>query len=188
MHSLQHQLNTDHHHLQRLLNCLSEEIDCFDYDSKRSADLTIILNALEYISVYHDKWHHPLEDVIFARLLKKDIKQNEIDLIHQLEKEHKSISGETDKITHLFKMASRDCIIQINELIKSARFFILAQQAHMKNENEYIYPLIDQKITDQDWAEIEKETTPSDDPLFNEQSRSKFDQLYQFILDLENEK
>ena len=58
----------------------------------------------------------------------------------------------------------------------------------MKSENEYIYPLIDQKITDQDWAEIAKETSPSDDPLFNEQSKSKYDQLYRYILDLENEK
>lgn len=188
MHTLQRQLNSDHHHLQRLLNCLSEEIDCFDYDSERSADLTIILSALEYINAYPDTWHHPLEDAIFNRLLKKDITPEEAHLLHQLKKEHKHIIQETGEITQSFKMASKDCIVKINELLNDVRGFIATQQAHMKNENEHVYPLIDQKITAQEWEEIEKETTPSDDPLFNQQGRSEFEQLYQYILAMENEK
>ena len=47
MHKLQRKLQTDHLHLLRLLKCLSHEIDCYDFDSQRSADLAVILSRSE---------------------------------------------------------------------------------------------------------------------------------------------
>ena len=52
MHKIHHRLNTDHYHMQRLLDCFVFEIDCYDFDSKRSADLDIILSTLDYIQTY----------------------------------------------------------------------------------------------------------------------------------------
>ena len=73
MHTVQRQLHTDHFHLQRLLNCLSHEIKCYEYDSLEHVDLTVILSALDYVHDYPDKWHHPAEDVIFSKLQQKDV-------------------------------------------------------------------------------------------------------------------
>ena len=78
MHKIQRQLHTDHHHLHKLLNCLSHEIGCYDFDSKRAPDLAIILSALDYVRTYPDKWHHPSEDIIFNRLLKKKVKERKM--------------------------------------------------------------------------------------------------------------
>ena len=68
MHKIQRQLYLDHHHIQRLLHCLNKEIDCYDFNSKRAADLAVILSALDYIVSYPDKWHHPTEDIIFGQM------------------------------------------------------------------------------------------------------------------------
>ncbi len=186
MHKIQRQLYTDHYHLQRLLSCLSYEIGCYDYDSKRSADLDIILSALDYIQTYPDKWHHPTEDIIFDRLLEKDVQES--DLIEQLKDEHQQIMQETKKICELFNSVAEDCIVSAEELLTGARHFITLQRQHLEKENEFIYPLMDTVFSEKEWNEIEKEIKLQSDPLFNNPSKKEYDHLYRYILDLEKEK
>ncbi|MDH5480037.1 MAG: hemerythrin domain-containing protein [Nitrosomonas sp.] len=185
MHKIQRQLHVDHHHLQRLLNCLTTEIDCYDFDSKRAADLAVILSALDYVDTYPDKWHHPSEDIIFDRLLEKDVKESK--LIEQLKQEHKEIILETGKIHQLFDMVANDCIVPADELLGGARHFITLQRKHLEKENEFVYPLMDVLFDAEEWKAIESEIKIQDDPLFKKQSKKEFEHLYQYILDLENE-
>ncbi|MCP5245383.1 MAG: hemerythrin domain-containing protein [Burkholderiales bacterium] len=186
MHTIQRQLHTDHYHLQRLLNCLSHEIDCYDFDSKRVPDLDIILSALDYVRTYPDKWHHPSEDVIFNRLLNKEVKESK--LIKQLQDEHEKIVLETKEINELFNSVADDCIVSAVELLSSARKYIALQKKHLNKENEFVYPLMDTEFSEQDWREIEKEVKIQSDPLFNNRSKKEYDQLYRYIIDLEKEK
>ncbi len=185
MHKIQRQLHVDHHHITRLLNCLSKEIDCYDFNSKRAADLAVILSALDYIDSYPDKWHHPSEDVIFDHLLEKDVKESR--LIEQLKNEHKEIVIETDKLSELFDMVANDCIVTADELLGGARHFITLQRKHLEKENEFVYPLMDTLITGEEWKVIESKVKIQDDPLFKKPSKKDFEYLYQYIVDLENE-
>lgn len=186
MHKLQRQLQTDHFHLQRLLNYLSHEINCYDFDSERTADLTVILSALDYVNVYPDKWHHPAEDIIFGRLIRKKVKES--NLIQVLKDEHQAIAQETHKIHELFKSVAGDCIVPANELLATTRHFISLQRQHIEKESERIYPLMDTALSDEDWRAIEKEITLQSDPLFDAASKKEYDHLYRYILDLEKSK
>ncbi|MCB1986608.1 MAG: hemerythrin domain-containing protein [Burkholderiales bacterium] len=186
MHKIQRQLHTDHHHLHKLLNCLSHEIGCYDFDSKRAPDLAIILSALDYVRTYPDKWHHPSEDIIFNRLLKKKVKESK--LIKQLQIEHEKIILETKKINELFNSVAEDCIVSADELLTGARQYIALQKQHLDKENEFVYPLMDTEFSEKEWHEIENEVKMQDDPLFNNRSKKEYDQLYRYILDLEKEK
>jgi len=186
MHKIQRQLHKDHFHLQRLLNCFSHEIDCYDYDSKRMADLDIILSALDYVHIYPDKWHHPAEDVIFEKLIQKQVKESE--LIKELQSEHQQIIQETNKVLDLFNCVAEDCIITADELLTAARHFITLQRHHLEKENEHIYPLMDTAFSEKDWGEIEKNVTLQNDPLFDTSSKNEYDHLYRYIVALEKSK
>ncbi len=186
MHRIQLQLHTDHHHLQLLLDCLSLEIDCYDFDSKRPADLSIMLSAIEYINEYADKWHHPTEDIIFDRLLEKDIPESK--LIKQLKNEHKDIIIETDKINQIFEMVAEDCIIPADKLISGVRHFISLQRTHIEKENEFVYPLMEKLFTKKEWKEIAVDVKIQNDPLFSKPSKKEYEQLYRYIMNLKNEK
>ena len=186
MHKIQRQLHTDHYHLQRLLDCFSYEIDCYDFDSKRSADLDIILSALDYIQTYPDKWHHPTEDIIFSRLLKKRVKESP--LIEQLQDEHQDIIEATEKIQELFNSVAEDCIVSADELLTRSRNYVKLQKRHLEKENEHVYPLMDSMFNENEWREIEKEIQTQNDPLFNNPSKKGYDHLYRYILDLEKSK
>ncbi|MDP1559576.1 MAG: hemerythrin domain-containing protein [Nitrosomonas sp.] len=184
MRLIQRQLYSDHHHFQQLLNCLSKEIDCFDFDNQREANMAIILSALDYLKVYADQWHHPAEDIIFNHLLEKKIIETKI--IKQLLEEHKKIVLETDRINELFCTAAADCIVSVNKLLDGARNFIKLQRAHLERENELIYPLMDKLFSEKEWKEIEIHVKIQADPLFNKPSKVEYDHLYKYILELED--
>jgi len=186
MHKIQRQLHTDHFHLQRLLNCFSHEIDCYDFDSKCEPNLDVILSSLDYVHIYPDKWHHPAEDVIFEKLIQKSVKESE--LIKELQNEHQQIIYETNKVLELFNNVAEDCIVPANELLTAARHFITLQKHHLEKENEHVYPLMDTSFSDKDWREIEKEVTLQSDPLFDNRSKKEYDHLYRYIITLEKSK
>ena len=186
MHPIQHQLHSDHHHIQLLLNCLSQEIDCFDFDSQRSADMEIILSALDYFHVYPDKWHHPTEDIIFQRLLDKKLSEKVI--LEKLMREHEKIIHETININQLFQTAADDCIVSAIELVSSARKFISLQRTHLNIENEFIYPILSDVFDAEDWKSIEAEIKIHDDPLFNNKSKKEYKHLYKYIIESEKVK
>jgi len=186
MHKIQRQLHTDHFHLQRLLNCFSQEIDCYGFDSKREADLDVILSALNYVHIYPDKWHHPAEDAIFDKLIRKKVKESE--LIKELQNEHQQIINETNTVLELFNNVAEDCIVTADELLNAARHFITLQKQHLEKENEHVYPLMDTSFSEKDWLEIEKEVVLQSDPLFGNTSRKEYDHLYRYIMALEKDK
>ncbi len=190
MHPIQHQLHSDHHHMQLLLSCLSQEIDCFDFDSQRSPDMEIVVSALDYFHVYPDKWHHPAEDVIFKRLLDKKLDEKVI--LKKLLREHEKISLETVKINQLFQTAADDCIVSVTDLVNNAREFISLQRAHLNTENEFIYPLLSEIFDADEWkaieTEIKAEVKIHDDPLFNKISKKEYKHLYNYIIDSEKQK
>lgn len=186
MHKIQRQLHTDHYHLQRLLSCFSHEIGCYDFDSKCSPDLDVILSALDYINVYPDRWHHPAEDIIFDKLIKKNVKQSE--LIKELKVEHEAIIQETSKVNELFNNVADDCVVSADELLTTARHFVTLQRQHLEKENEHIYPLMDTAFSEKDWKDIEQEVVLQTDPLFGKASKKEYEQLYRYILELEKSK
>lgn len=186
MHRIQRQLHTDHSHLLRLLECFSHEIDCYDFDSQRSADLDIILSALDYIQTYPDKWHHPAEDIIFNRLLKKNVKESS--LIEQLQNEHQEIISATKKVQELFNNVAEDCIVSADELLTQSRDYVKLQKKHLEKEIEHVYPLMNSMFSENEWREIEKEIRMQNDPLFATPSKKEYDQLYKYIVALEKSK
>lgn len=186
MHPILRQLHTDHHHIQLLLNCLDREVDCFDYDCQRPADMALMLSAFEYFQVYPDKWHHPSEDIIFKCLLEK--KTNARKVIKQVLKEHEVIVLETKEIVQSFRTVADGCIISVGELLDSAHHFITLQRTHLEKENEYIYPLIDKVFSIEEWQKIGTEIKIKSDPLFNDQSKVEYEHLYKYITELEKDK
>lgn len=185
MHSLMKQLCDDHHHLQRLLYCLQKEVSYFEARQPESAELSLILDAIDYFQVYPEKWHHPVEDVIFELLLNKTIPESA--LIQEIIDEHQQLEKMTQREKLLFSSIAHGNEIPTDKLIDAHREFIALQAGHIEKENHQIYPLFDQYLSDADWQTIEARIATLADPLFGENIREGYQALYQRILDAENE-
>lgn len=185
MHPLMQQLCDDHQHLQRLLYCLQKEVSYFEAGKKAKAELSLILNALDYFQLYPEKWHHPVEDVIFEIILAKDIP--EAAQIEAIIAEHQQLEKMTQREKALFTAISHGSEVPTEELINVHREFVAMQAGHIERENHQIYPLIEKYMSDADWQTVEERMVTPKDPLFGEKIREDYQALYQRILETEHE-
>ena len=63
-------LTEEHRNIERLLAVLEHELDVFD--SGNRPDYEVIRAIISYFQVYPEQFHHPQEDLVFARLKVRD--------------------------------------------------------------------------------------------------------------------
>ncbi|TQV85635.1 hypothetical protein FKG94_01965 [Exilibacterium tricleocarpae] len=180
MHPVQRQLYIDHYHLQQLLQCLRYQLDCFADRGLGEPDLGLILDMLDYITVYPEHWHHPVEDELFVMLLRHPIA--EAGIVEQTLAEHAELEKLTAELNRLFDAVAKDCVVSGDELVDKARHFMARQGIHIERENELIYPLFNRYLTAADWRRLEQRIQQEDDPLFGGQLKSSYDNLYNYVL------
>ena len=71
MHPIFLQLETDHQRMQRMLYDLNHQIESYFGLHDAPADVDAMMRCLDYIQIYPEVWHHPVEDIIFRQLLTK---------------------------------------------------------------------------------------------------------------------
>src|SRR5471032_1226282 len=62
--------HAEHKHFARLLDLLEQQVVAFHADDGPNYEL--MLDVVSYLRYFPDRYHHPREDVAFARLVKRD--------------------------------------------------------------------------------------------------------------------
>lgn len=185
MHPTQSQLFADHHNFLRLLRCMEVELAHYEADQPWKANLSAILDILDYVQFYPEQYHHPLEDAVAELLLKKGVKDAEG--IRSMRLEHKTLEALTRRTAQLFNSVANDSVVPTRELIRAGREFLARQAAHIERENHHVYPLLCKYVSDAEWDEISKAVDQQKDPLFSRAIIDEYRDLYRAILRSESE-
>lgn len=183
MHALLSQLYADHYNALRLLRCFESELACIESQEDWHDRLPIILDILEYVRVYPEKFHHPIEDLAFDKLLVKDVPG--ASTIWGIKAEHVKLEKMTQKAQQLFANVANDVVVSMEELLSTAGEFIARQTDHINCENSMIFPLFEKYLSDEDWSAIQQKIDLKKDPLFEQRVREEYKSLYQAILKAE---
>jgi len=155
-------LRADHRHFARLLELLYREQQRLR--GADAADLTLLLDAVEYFEVYPDRVHHPREDVVLEAAAARDAQAAE--LARQLREEHESLARLTQSLRRRVEDALRDAAVEREPLAADLQHFIERQAAHMDEEEGRIFPRLEELLSVADWERIERGTRAERDPLF----------------------
>ena len=63
-------LSQEHRNIERLLAVLERELEVFDRGDR--PDYEVIRAVISYFEVYPEVYHHPQEDLVFAKLKMRD--------------------------------------------------------------------------------------------------------------------
>ncbi|MEX2962958.1 hemerythrin domain-containing protein [Microbulbifer sp. TYP-18] len=179
MHYLYRQLCRDHHNMQLLLDAVERLLADLDRRDRSPSTLSLILDALDYISVYPDRWHHPLEDLAMARLMEKSI--NCSAEILTVREEHKAIAAATSHTAALFYAVANDVAVERSQLLRAAENYLELQRQHMQRENTHIFPQLEQLLTEEDWRKIGRQLRRQQDPLFGTPTRKLYESLHAYV-------
>jgi len=177
-------LSREHRNIERLLVILEHELDIFDRGAR--PDYEVIRAIISYFEVYPEVYHHPQEDLVFAKLRIRDpaaaAKVGNLATEHQKGAERlRSVVRAVDSV-----LADRELLRQSVDAI--VREFIEHERRHVRMEDRDFFPAALGALEPQDWTEIASAlTTDHRDPLFSDVAEERFETLRAHILSLEQE-
>lgn len=174
-------LNTDHKHLSKVLYCLSAQIRGYD-DPDIQPSIPDIMNILDYVSTMPERWHHPVEDVVFKRLLEKSPPHPE--QIKAVLQEHEDLERLTLELKTAFNSVALDTAVPIERLYRATTVYLSRQLLHLDAEESVLFPLAEEFLEEEDWQYIEEQVdiVMAD---FNDLIKAEYDAMYEGIVNFD---
>ncbi|WP_323845473.1 hemerythrin domain-containing protein [Microbulbifer magnicolonia] len=173
------QLCRDHKHMQQLLDIFERLLQQLGRRDRDPATLPQMLDALDYFSIYPDKWHHPVEDLVFARLLTKPI--HDRDAVYRAQMQHERIAAATRNMGTLFYAVANDAAVERRILVDAADHYLRLQRDHMALENRAIFPQLEQYLDAGDWNTIRAQIAELRDPVFDDGTRKIYESVHEYL-------
>ena len=176
-------LSREHRNVETLLAVLEHELEIFDRGDR--SDYQVIRGIIYYFELYPELYHHPLEELVFAKLKLRDpaaaAKVGDLALEHQKGAERlRRVAQAVESV-----LADREILRQNVDTI--VRDFIEYERRHIMMEDRDFFPAALKALEPQDWKEIASTLTNHEDPLFSEAAEEMFDAVRARILQLEQE-
>jgi hemerythrin-like domain-containing protein len=176
-------LSREHRNIEKLLAILERELEIFDHGDR--PDYEVIHAIISYFKVYPEIYHHPQEDLIFAKLRICD--PDAAAKVGDLAREHQKGAERLHRVAQAVDsvLADRANLRQYVDTI--VRDFIEHERHHIMMEDRDFFPAALKALEPQDWTEIASALTGHRDPLFSDVAEEGFDMLRAHILRLEQE-
>jgi len=176
-------LSREHRNIEKLLAVLERELEIFDRGDR--PDYEVIQAIISYFQVYPDVYHHPQEDLVFAKLKIRD--PTTAAKLGGLAREHQKGAERLRRVAQAVGSVLADREVLRQNVDSIVRDFIEHERYHIVAEDRDFFPAALKALTPQDWAEIASALTGHKDPLFSDVTEEKFDTLRTHILRLEQE-
>jgi hemerythrin-like domain-containing protein len=167
----------EHDHIRRTLNLL--EMQFLDLCRNKTPDFAMMRSIVVYIQEYPEVAHHPLEDMIYSILLKREVK---VDLLQKLISDHTDLENVTRKLRESVELRIQGDLSE-DKLKQRLSKFLIRQRQHLYIEELEIYPLTISTLTKEDWDKVQSVLPHGDDPVFGTRTREDYELLYRQIED-----
>src|SRR6202795_1747900 len=176
-------LSQEHRNIEKLLAILERELKVFDRGDR--PDYEVIRALFSYFEVYPEVYHHPQEDLVFAKLRTRD--PVAAAKVGDLAREHSKGADRLRRVAHAVENVLADVEVLRQNVDTIVRDFIAHERHHMMMEDRDFFPAALEALYPQDWTEIASAVTSHKDPLFSDVTEEQFDALRAHILRLEQE-
>jgi hemerythrin-like domain-containing protein len=172
-------LYQDHRNLAKLLNVLERQLAVFE--DSGLPDYDVIRGVLDYCTSYPDVCHHPKEDLVLNALSARDAAA--ADRVGDLRADHEELAALTARFLAQVHRVMAGAELPRDWFGNMARDFLDSYRNHMAMEEEVFFPLAEETLMPEDWAQIDAKVSDRDDPLFGERVEQRFRELRERILD-----
>src|SRR5450830_1634393 len=111
----------EHKHFARLLDLLEQQVVAFHADDGPNYEL--MLDVVSYLRYFPDRYHHPREDVAFARLAKRDPEVKS--MIDGLLQEHRVIAAAGSELLKYLEQVIDDVVVERAKVEAAAATYLV---------------------------------------------------------------
>ena len=162
--------HAEHVYFKRLLDLLHKQVDVFPTGQRPNYEL--MLDILHYLRHYTDQFHHPREDVAFARLARHcpDMKL----ALDRLTQEHRVIARAGRTLIKYLDEATAEAVIPLAEIEVAAATYLVYYGNHIAKEEEDVLSRAAQVLTADDWEAVRAAVPVGHDPLFGDHPEERY--------------
>lgn len=176
-------LRLEHAGIARVLDVIERELD--QLGAGRMPRHEILESALRYCQDFPAVCHHPMEDLVYAKLrARHEVAEGAID---DLVAEHRALADKGAGFLAAVERLATEGDDALPEIIAAGRDFLAFYRRHIDQEEHAFFPTALESLSDADWAEIDARAEDRADPLFGAATEARFAALRAKILALETE-
>lgn len=168
----------EHVEFIRLLGILKSQIGLFHEQAE--ANYELMLDIVYYLTQYPDRFHHPREDIAFAKLVQRDASVQA--RVRELLGEHKVIASSGKRLVERLNGILAGAILQREAVEVDAATYIVYYRQHMAREETDLFPRLEAVLGSEDWKAVDDAITPEADPLFGSEVGQRYQQLHRQIM------
>lgn len=171
--------HTEHVYFNQLLRLLQREVDVFHTGERPNYEL--MCDIVSYLREYSDRFHHPREDVAFARLAKRcpDMAL----ALARLEQEHRVIAQAGEALMQHIEAILGGALVPRAEVEMAAATYLVYYGNHIAKEEEDVLARAAQHLTREDWEAVRAAVPAGADPLFGSHPQKRYRELRRRISD-----
>ncbi len=171
-------LKDEHRYLELLLQTIDEKLE--HVDSAGTGDYFLLRDIVRYMHEYPDVAHHPTEDLMFERLVKRNPAMKKD--VARLQRDHERLAKDTAKLLELLRAASeRRTPATIGKVRAAADKYAASLRRHMEVEEQMMFPEAVRCLSHADWKSVQRNLEATEDPLFGKAVQRDYRALYEFF-------
>lgn len=164
--------------MAKLLDLLEAELAV--YREGGVADFDLIRDIMDYTTSWPERYHHPKENLIFAKLKDKGAEAEA--LAADLVAEHEKGEELTREMATVIGNVAQGAEIPRHLFERLAREYLDFNRRHMEKEEAQFLPLAEAALSAEDWAAIEAALSAPEDPLFGPRVEERYRRLLENML------
>jgi len=174
MHRVLQRLHDEHNDMWRLLEMLRHELA--NLERGEDIDAELMRDIVDYGASYTDIFHHPLEDVVYAKLVERAPQYRE--RVGQVGAEHPQLAALNHDFLNMLNALVAGDFVSRGPVEELTRRYITANQGHIRREDKEIFALAEEALSADDWADIETQLTTGENPLLGPQTQEPYLQRF----------
>ena len=164
--------HADHRNFARVLDLIELEVDMFR--ANRQPDYELMQSIVSYLHHYPDRFHHPREDVAFARMLERD-PALQLPIARRVQ-EHAVIAAAGEELLARLEEIIGGGLVERSALEMAIATYLVYYRHHLAAEEHHVIPRAVELLNQADWAVIA--AIPAEpDPLFGADGDARFAEL-----------
>ena len=142
-------LRAEHRHIGTVMQLFSDQLKAIE--GGELVDTHVVYEVMDYMVTWPDRFHHPREDLIYARVAEVDARV--ADDVDTLQRDHDHTAKRGRGVLHDIERW-RLGEVSGAVVVKSGRNYVDHIHEHMNLEEKLVFPRIEATLTLQDWREL----------------------------------
>lgn len=165
--------HAEHVRFASLLDFIEQQMAAFH--AGRDPDFELLRDVVYYLHHYADRYHHPRENVAFARLVARDPWIGLV--IGRILQEHRVLESAGEALLKCLNEILEDAVIPREVVEAAAATYLVYYRHHLASEEAEILPRAARTLKPDDWAAVAAAVPAVPDPLFGDEVGERYREL-----------